>query len=131
MGCVPSSSASCYCEFLSALSEKKQEKIRAEAEAGSASGDASVVDSAVVPQPSAVDDLAASGAEQDPAPKSSAKESHPPAKKYRMTEPIKHIIWQLVCLSNECCRIENERKSVLLLLIVVDADGLSLFVLAD
>jgi Ubinuclein conserved middle domain len=93
----------------SVSSEKKQEKIKAETvEVDSASGDASVGGPA---QPSVVDDTAASGTEQDAAPKSSAtKESHPPAKKYRMTEPIKNIIWQLVCLSNECCRIENERK---------------------
>lgn len=38
------------------------------------------------------------------------KESHPPPKKYRLTDKIKAIIWQLVCLSNECCRIENEKK---------------------
>jgi hypothetical protein len=32
---------------------------------------------------------------------------HPPAKKYWMTEAI---VWQLVLLSNECCRLENENK---------------------
>lgn len=42
--------------------------------------------------------------------KGSAKEAHPPAKKYRLTDTMKSIIWQLVCLSNECCRIENEKK---------------------
>jgi hypothetical protein len=85
----------------------------AEADAGSASGDASVSVSATGPilsTLSAMDDTAASGTEQDPAPKTNTKESQPPAKKYRMTEPIKAIIWQLVCLSNECCRIENEKK---------------------
>ena len=40
------------------------------------------------------------------------KESHPPAKRYRLTDKIKGLIWQLVCLSNECCRIENEKKCV-------------------
>jgi predicted transcriptional regulator len=35
---------------------------------------------------------------------------HPPAKKYRMTESMKAIVWQLVLLSNECCRLENEKK---------------------
>lgn len=37
---------------------------------------------------------------------------HPPAKKYRMTESMKGIVWQLVLLSNECCRLENEKKWV-------------------
>ena len=70
------------------------------------SGDAAASGSVAV-QPG--DDTTASGAE-DAAPKANAKEAHPPAKKYRLTEPMKSIIWQLVCLSNECCRIENERK---------------------
>ena len=38
------------------------------------------------------------------------KDAHPPAKRYRLTDQMKGIIWQLVCLSNECCRIENEKK---------------------
>ena len=40
------------------------------------------------------------------------KDTHPPAKKYKMTEGMKGLIWNLVCLSNECCRIENEKKYV-------------------
>lgn len=96
--------ASTYCPSL----EKRQEKLKAEnTEAGSVSGDAAVAGS--VAPPHAGDDTAASGAE-DAAPKANAKESHPPAKKYRLTESMRSIIWQLVCLSNECCRIENERK---------------------
>ncbi len=27
-----------------------------------------------------------------------------------MTEAMKALIWNLVCLSNECCLIENEKK---------------------
>lgn len=38
------------------------------------------------------------------------KDQHQPAKKYRMTETMKGIVWQLVLLSNECCRLENEKK---------------------
>jgi hypothetical protein len=38
---------------------------------------------------------------------------HPPQKKYRMTERMKVILWQLVSLSNECCRLENEKKCVI------------------
>lgn len=90
--------------------EKRQEKLKAEStEAGSASGDAAA--NVSVAPPHGGDETAASGAE-DAAPKANAKEAHPPAKKYRLTEPMKSIIWQLVCLSNECCRIENERKWV-------------------
>lgn len=35
---------------------------------------------------------------------------NPPVKKYRMTDTIKGIVWQLVQLSNECVRLENERN---------------------
>jgi len=40
------------------------------------------------------------------------RDTHAPAKKYKMTETMKGLIWNLVCLSNECCRIENEKKYV-------------------
>ena len=103
--------ANCSLSYASTHSpplEKRQEKLKAEnTEAGSVSGDAAV--NVSVAPPHAGDETAASGAE-DAAPKANAKEAHPPAKKYRLTEPMKSIIWQLVCLSNECCRIENERK---------------------
>lgn len=36
----------------------------------------------------------------------------PPAKRYRMTDQMKAIVWELVLLSNECCRLENEKKCV-------------------
>ncbi|KAJ7201626.1 hypothetical protein GGX14DRAFT_464457 [Mycena pura] len=36
----------------------------------------------------------------------------PPLKKYRMTEAMKAIVWQLVLLSNEICRLENEKNSL-------------------
>lgn len=39
-----------------------------------------------------------------------APASHPPAKRYRMTDSMKNIVWELVLLSNECCRLENEKK---------------------
>jgi hypothetical protein len=38
--------------------------------------------------------------------------NHPPAKRYRMTDQMKAIVWELVLLSNECCRLENEKKWV-------------------
>ena len=37
---------------------------------------------------------------------------HPPAKRYRLTDTMKSIVWELVLLSNECCRLENEKKLV-------------------
>ncbi|KAH9851238.1 hypothetical protein C2E23DRAFT_869442 [Lenzites betulinus] len=40
------------------------------------------------------------------------KDTHPPAQRYRLTDQMKQIIWQLVCLSNECCRIENEKNQL-------------------
>ncbi|KAJ7145412.1 hypothetical protein C8R43DRAFT_549569 [Mycena crocata] len=36
----------------------------------------------------------------------------PPLKKYRMGESMKVIVWQLVLLSNEICRLENEKNSL-------------------
>lgn len=38
------------------------------------------------------------------------KGAHPPGKKYRLTEQMKAIIWELVVLSNEAVRIENEKQ---------------------
>ncbi|TFK19472.1 hypothetical protein FA15DRAFT_174391 [Coprinopsis marcescibilis] len=39
-----------------------------------------------------------------------AHTANPPGKKYRLTEQMKAIIWDLVLLSNECCRLENEKN---------------------
>ncbi|CAK5272128.1 unnamed protein product [Mycena citricolor] len=36
----------------------------------------------------------------------------PPLKKYRMTEAMKSQVWQLVLLSNETCRLENEKNQL-------------------
>lgn len=41
-----------------------------------------------------------------------SRDAHPPAKKYRLTEEMRSIIWRLVMLSNECCRLENEKQYV-------------------
>lgn len=41
------------------------------------------------------------------------RDAHPPQKKYRMTDQMKNIVWELVLLSNECCRLENEKKYAL------------------
>ena len=37
------------------------------------------------------------------------QEKEPP-KKYRLTESMKNIFWQLYCLNNECSRLTNEKK---------------------
>ncbi|KAK7450105.1 hypothetical protein VKT23_012987 [Stygiomarasmius scandens] len=44
--------------------------------------------------------------------KEKEKAEQPPAKRYRMTESMKAIVWELVLLSNECCRLENEKNSL-------------------
>nr|GAT49465.1 predicted protein [Mycena chlorophos] len=36
----------------------------------------------------------------------------PPQKKYRMSDEMKAIVWQLVLLSNETCRLENEKNTL-------------------
>ncbi|KIM65542.1 hypothetical protein SCLCIDRAFT_474779 [Scleroderma citrinum Foug A] len=41
-----------------------------------------------------------------------SRDAHPPAKKYRLTEEMRSIIWRLVMLSNECCRLENEKHEL-------------------
>ena len=73
-----------------------------------------------LPQPKSIDDSGEMDVDDLPASHAngklgaqSAKDAHPPQKRYRLTDQMKHIIWQLVCLSNECCRIENEKKCVL------------------
>ncbi|VDC06864.1 unnamed protein product [Peniophora sp. CBMAI 1063] len=53
------------------------------------------------PQPTAPDAEPANGAA-----------SAPPAKRFRLTDKMKGMIWNLVCLSNECCRIENEKSTL-------------------
>ncbi|KAF4612449.1 hypothetical protein D9613_003978 [Agrocybe pediades] len=48
--------------------------------------------------------------EKDAGAKDSAQ--HPPAKRYRMTDQMKAIVWELVLLSNESCRLENEKNQL-------------------
>ncbi|KAJ8509030.1 hypothetical protein ONZ45_g8761 [Pleurotus djamor] len=35
---------------------------------------------------------------------------NPPTKRYRLTDAMKLVIWQLVSISNELCRLENEKN---------------------
>ncbi|KAH7882101.1 hypothetical protein F5I97DRAFT_1939569 [Phlebopus sp. FC_14] len=76
--------------------EKRQEKAKAELEAGTTSTPS------VAEQPHHDDAGTASGAEGE----------GPASQKYRLTEAMKTIIWQLVMLSNECCRLENEKNEL-------------------
>ena len=57
-----------------------------------------------VDHPAATQDAGGGGTAKEKA------EPHPPSKKFRMTESMKNIVWSLVSLSNECCRLENEKK---------------------
>ncbi|KZT34746.1 hypothetical protein SISSUDRAFT_1065056 [Sistotremastrum suecicum HHB10207 ss-3] len=41
-----------------------------------------------------------------------AKDTHPPPKKYRMTETIRQILWDLVLLSNESVKITNDKNTL-------------------
>jgi len=110
--------------------EKRQERAKAEAEAGgdsvghSVEGTPAASDSQPTPKlgpsalahrPSVEDGGNDTGLEHDegagPA-NAKGRDTHPPGKKYRLTDAMKTIIWQLVCLSNECCRIENEKNSL-------------------
>ena len=94
--------------------EKRQEKAKAESEAGiTTPGEMQSLSN----RPSTEDggsggegDNPLAGTDKDGAAKDGAKESQPPSQKYRMTETMKVLIWHLVTLSNECCRLENEKK---------------------
>ncbi|OJA12665.1 hypothetical protein AZE42_08819 [Rhizopogon vesiculosus] len=94
--------------------ERRKEKAKNESEAGAASAStpsASVVDA------QHHDDGAGSGADGENAPGTGGKadvsrDAHPPAQKYRLTDQMKSIVWQLVMLSNECCRLENEKNEL-------------------
>lgn len=129
------------------FADRRQEKVKAEAEAGGGPGVEGVgaptdsaaptrhpteemeVDPGHQPQdhrgPSAEDDgeerkgstagggkdgAAGIGKDGAAAAAAAAKDTHPPAKKFRLTDSMKVIVWQLVLLSNECCRLENEKK---------------------
>jgi hypothetical protein len=41
-----------------------------------------------------------------------ARDSNPPPKRYKLTDEMKVLLWQIVALSNECCKLENEKKWV-------------------
>lgn len=109
--------------------EKRQERAKMEAEGGSvahsAEGTPAASDSQPTPKletpalaarPSVDDGGNDTGMEHEDgagAPNArGARDTHAPQKRYRLTDAMKFIIWQLVCLSNECCRIENEKNAL-------------------
>ncbi|KAJ7579039.1 hypothetical protein C8J56DRAFT_1016307 [Mycena floridula] len=95
--------------------EKRQEKRVAEAEAnGDASGNASMAgDDSGAPTRHGTEEMEVDEKDgpKEPAPKADPN-SHPPPKKYRMTDSMKNIVWELVLLSNEGCRLENEKNTL-------------------
>ncbi|KAI0633107.1 hypothetical protein C8Q77DRAFT_1073988 [Trametes polyzona] len=102
--------------------EKRQERAKAEATGEGANGVAHstegspvVSDTQATPSvgPSALDARPSlDEAEHEDGGGHGGRGTHPPAKRYRLTDQMKQIIWQLVCLSNECCRIENEKNQL-------------------
>ncbi|KAI9455374.1 hypothetical protein F5148DRAFT_1226108 [Russula earlei] len=92
--------------------EKKQEKTKVESATASVD-DSPASRAAPLPQGddgAAMDvDKSADGEGKDA---KETRDTHPPMKKYKMTEAMKGLIWNLVCLSNECCRIENEKNTL-------------------
>ncbi|KDQ56040.1 hypothetical protein JAAARDRAFT_59490 [Jaapia argillacea MUCL 33604] len=95
--------------------EKRQEKAKAEAEvSGEGTPAASAPPLPIQATPSGDGETAdrETSAPKEPPPhgKEKEKEPHPPAKKYRLTDDMKALLWNLVMLSNECCRIENEKN---------------------
>lgn len=99
-----------HAALMSDCSEKRQEKAKAESETGTVS-----TPTAAEAHPE--EGGTASGAEGEGssgmAKHDGTRDAHPPAQKYRLTEAMKSIIWQLVMLSNECCRLENEKQCVI------------------
>jgi hypothetical protein len=38
--------------------------------------------------------------------------ANPPQRRYKLTDELKGVLWALVCISNECVRIENEKAEL-------------------
>ena len=123
--------AGLFYAFLSSLTpisvDKRQEKLRTEAaEASAGTGSAGPtrhpteemdVDGNGNQPPLSIAGGAGTGAGGDVEGGKDGKDGkdhgqHPPAKRYRLTDTMKSMVWELVLLSNECCRLENEKKLV-------------------
>jgi hypothetical protein len=40
------------------------------------------------------------------------KDQKYPEKRYKLNDDMKKLIWELVCISNECARLENEKNEL-------------------
>ncbi|TFK33342.1 hypothetical protein BDQ12DRAFT_442036 [Crucibulum laeve] len=96
--------------------DKRQEKARAES--GVAGGAPESISAAPTRHPTEEMEVehashapGADGHDGDEG-KDGKRDLHPPGKRFRMTEQMKSIVWQLVLLSNECCRLENEKNTL-------------------
>ncbi|KAF9480638.1 hypothetical protein BDN70DRAFT_832435 [Pholiota conissans] len=105
--------------------DKRQEKSRQEA-AEASTGTGSGAPTRHPTEEMDVDGPTASQDGKDGKDGEGGKESanHPPAKRYRMTDQMKAIVWELVLLSNECCRLENEKNQLEGSVIQVSDQGL-------
>ena len=99
--------------------DKRQEKIRQETAEGSGAGTNSAGPTRHPTEEMEIDgeeskdqlkDKESKDKDKDGNPPAPSQVQAPPAKRYRLTEAMKAIIWEMVVLSNECCRLENERK---------------------
>ena len=62
------------------------------------------------PHPSGADDMDVDRPGDGKDASGAANGPQPPSRRFKLSERMKGLIWNLVCLSNECCRIENEKK---------------------
>lgn len=109
-----------FTETVLCVPERRQEKLRVEAAGDGASGTGSGAPTrqateemdveAPAPSQAAPNDHDKDGEDGKDGGKDNA--NHPPNKRYRLTETMRNIIWELVLLSNECCRLENEKNSL-------------------
>jgi hypothetical protein len=40
------------------------------------------------------------------------RDTKAPEPRYKLNDPMKKLIWELVCISNECVRLENEKNEL-------------------
>ncbi|KAF8522754.1 hypothetical protein BU17DRAFT_44466 [Hysterangium stoloniferum] len=67
-----------------------------------------------MPPPSRSHHPSGDGTPKDPKAAKKLEDLHEkePPKKYRLTDPMKDIFWELYCLSNECSRLTNEKNQL-------------------
>ena len=96
--------------------EKRQERAKAEAngECGTAgprhSPEGSPAGSDTHATPSVCASALSASVDDEDAMVGGRGGAHPPAQRYRLTDQMTELIWSLVCMINEHCRIENEKR---------------------